>query len=80
MGFLSNANSDIRTGVIRDVEVQTSAVKRERERIQKEKKANPGGKAMNRPAWRKKRAKADWARWRAQNATGQKLDAVATDK
>ena len=46
LDFLSNINTDIRTGVIRDSEAQSEAVKneRERERITKEKEKKTAGK------------------------------------
>ena len=86
LDFLSNTNTDIRDGVIRDFEAQSDAVKNEREREwvtkEKEKKAAWKGDkptAKDKPG-DKRWAKADWTAWRAktdQDGNGAKPGAKA---
>ena len=88
--FLSNINSDIKTGVIRDFEAQADAVKneKERERITKEKEKKAAGKGekgapKEKPAWTgRKWTKADWTAWRAKtdsDTKGAKPDNKTTE-
>ena len=84
LGFLSNINSDIRTGVIRDFESHADSAMnaRERERTLKEKEKKKAGCEGEKPAtekktWGKKWAKADWMAWRAKadsDGEGEKPD------